>query len=436
MYENINHPEELEYPKHGKHGKHKVVHHHVEESGHREHRKGYGGRGRHHYEVSERLERGEGGLHHHVSWHIADEVKHRHGGRRERVERGMLRYLLLDALRHGPKHGYEMIKWIEEQTYGRYAPSPGTVYPTLQLLEDQGLLLAERADEKSVYHLTETGEAELQTQADFIQDFWERYGHPEPPASTLLASDFVHEELQNLQSTVEKGVRVLTQQADQQSLLRLRQVLEHSKNEIRGLLTHGSASQQRGAGTPDTPVNARELEEAIAHMFASEDEALRQTLTRAREHGLPSIAISALQGKLLQVLARACQARKILEIGALAGYSGIWLARALPAGGRLITLEIDASHAEVVRESFRQAQVDDRAEVRVGPALETLPLLSAEGPFDLIFIDADKDSYPQYLAWAIQLARPGSIIVADNCVQGGNGLRVQEAANPRGAGIR
>jgi caffeoyl-CoA O-methyltransferase len=189
-------------------------------------------------------------------------------------------------------------------------------------------------------------------------------------------------------------------------------------------------------GTHDAPVNARELEEAIVHVFVSEDEALRQTVVRAREHGLSPIQISALQGKLLQVLVAACQACKILEIGALAGYSGIWLARALPEDGRLITLEIDATHAEVVRESFRQAQVDDRAEVRVGPALETLPLLSAEGPFDLIFIDADKDSYPQYLEWAIQLARSGSIIVADNCVQGGNGLRVQETANPRDAGIR
>src|SRR5947199_7648871 len=166
----------------------------------------------------------------------------------------------------------------------------------------------------------------------------------------------------------------------------------------------------------------------------SEGEALRQTLVRAREHGLPPIEISALQGKLLQVLAKACQARKILEIGALAGYSGIWLARALPADGRLITLEIDETHANVVRESFRQAQVDDRAEVRVGPALETLPGLEEEGPFDLIFIDADKESYPQYLAWAIRLARPGSVIVADNCVLGGDGLRAHEAANPRGAG--
>lgn len=183
-------------------------------------------------------------------------------------------------------------------------------------------------------------------------------------------------------------------------------------------------------------VNARELEDAIALVFAPEDEALWQTSVRAREHGLPPISISPLQGKLLQILATACQARKILEIGTLAGYSGIWLARALPADGRLITLEIDPVHANVARESFRQARVDDRAEVRVGPALETLPHLAAEGPFDLIFIDADKDTYPQYLAWAIQLARPGSLIMADNCVRGGNGLPVQEATDSRHTGIR
>lgn len=191
------------------------------------------------------------------------------------------------------------------------------------------------------------------------------------------------------------------------------------------------------AGTHDAPLNAHELEEAIAQVFVVEDEVLRQTLVRAKEHGLPSIQISPLQGKLLQFLAAACQARKILEIGALAGYSGIWLARALPADGRLITLEINATHAEVVRESFRQARLDNRTEVRVGPALETLPLLATEGPFDLIFIDADKEAYPQYLEWAIRLARPGSIIVADNCVQGGEGLRVhQEATTPHFAGIR
>jgi caffeoyl-CoA O-methyltransferase len=258
----------------------------------------------------------------------------------------------------------------------------------------------------------------------------------QPPPSTLLASEFVYEELQDLQRTVEKGVSMLGQQTDQQRLQLLRQVLERSKSEIRDLLVGSSVPKSTNTGSHDAPVDPRELEEAIAQVFVSEDEVLRQTLVRAREHGLPSIQISALQGKLLQVLATACQARKILEIGALAGYSGIWLARALPANGRLITLEVDATHAEVVRESFRQAQVDDRAEVRVGPALETLPHLVAEGPFDLIFIDADKDPYPQYLAWAIQLARPGSIIVADNCIWGGSGLRVQDTPNTRDAGIR
>ncbi len=413
-------------------------HHHHEELEHGERRRR--GKGQRH-EESEHAERGRRGAHsegphHHTSWRYEDEDGQRSGQRRERVERGMLRYLLLDALRSGPKHGYEISKWLEEQTYGRYVPSPGTVYPTLQLLEDQGLILAERVDEKSVYRLTEKGETELQTHADFTRAFWERYGHPVPPPATRLETEFVYEELQSLQRTVEKGMRVLTQQADQQSLLSLRQALERSKNEIRDLLARNSAPQQMSTGTHDSQVDARELEEAIVQVFVSEDEALQQTLVRAREHGLPPIQISALQGKLLQVLTRACQARKILEIGALAGYSGIWLARALPADGRLITLEIDATHAEVVRESFRQAQVDDRAEVRVGPALETLPLLTADGPFDLIFIDADKDAYPQYLAWALRLARPGSIVVADNCIRGGNGLRVQEAANSRYTGIR
>ncbi|GLV60637.1 hypothetical protein KDH_74560 [Dictyobacter sp. S3.2.2.5] len=354
-----------------------------------------------------------------------------------RVERGMLRYLLLDALRHGPKHGYEMIKWLEEQTHGRYAPSPGTVYPTLQLMEDQGLILAERTEEKSVYRLSESGEKELETQTDFIQGFWERNGQPIPPPALQLESEFVYEDLQDLQRTVERGVNLAQ---DQQRLQLLRQSLERCKNEIRGVLTGGTLPQpgQPGGRPQHGPRSTgRELEQAIAQLFASEDEVLRQTTERARERGIPSIQVSPLQGKLLQVLAKACQARKILEIGALAGYSGIWLARALPADGRLVTLEIDEMHASVVRESFRLAQVDDRAEVRVGPALETLPGLEVEAPFDLIFIDADKEPYPQYLAWAIRLARPGSIIVADNCVMGGDGLgSVQESPSQFLTGAR
>jgi caffeoyl-CoA O-methyltransferase len=129
----------------------------------------------------------------------------------------------------------------------------------------------------------------------------------------------------------------------------------------------------------------------------------------------------------LQVLAAACGARKILEIGALAGYSGIWLARALPADGKLISLEVSEKHATVARASLERAGVSDRAEVRVGPASETLPALSSEAPFDLVFIDADKPGYPTYLDWALKLTRPGSVIVADNCIRGGAPLR--EAAN-------
>lgn len=159
------------------------------------------------------------------------------------------------------------------------------------------------------------------------------------------------------------------------------------------------------------------IEETIAGMFAPEDAVLHSALQAAKEHGLPEIQISPIQGKLLQLFAKACQAQKILEIGSLAGYSGIWLARALPANGHLITLEIDPVHAEIVRQSFKQAGVAEKTEVLVGPALQRLPEIVERGPFDLIFIDADKASYPQYLEWAIKLSRSGSIIIADNCVR-------------------
>ncbi len=162
-----------------------------------------------------------------------------------------------------------------------------------------------------------------------------------------------------------------------------------------------------------------QIEAAITSAFAPEDDGLRNALDSARTAGLPEIQISPIQGKLLQVLAAACNAHKILEIGALGGYSGIWLARSLPADGRLITLEISPEHAAVVRNSFEKAGVSDRTEVRVGRALDLLPHLESEAPFDLVFIDADKSPYPQYLEWAMRLTRPGGIIVADNCIRGG-----------------
>ncbi len=166
----------------------------------------------------------------------------------------------------------------------------------------------------------------------------------------------------------------------------------------------------------------KHIESTITRMFAPEDEGLRQALAAAKEADMPAIQISPIQGKMLQLLATACNARTILEIGSLAGYSGIWLARALPQGGRLITLEISPKHAEVVRNSFARAGVGDRTEVRVGKALDLLPQLESEAPFDLVFIDADKPPYPEYLDWALKLTRPGSIIVADNCIRGGRAL--------------
>jgi caffeoyl-CoA O-methyltransferase len=176
----------------------------------------------------------------------------------------------------------------------------------------------------------------------------------------------------------------------------------------------------------------QEIEEAIARIFAPEDDGLRQALITAKEAGLPQIQISPIQGKLLQILATACNARTILEIGSLAGYSGIWLARALPSGGHLITLEISSKHAEIVRQNFVRAGVADRTEVRVGKGLDLLPQLESEGPFDLVFIDADKPSYPQYLDWALRLTHPGSIIVADNCVRNGEALREPEQVQDEG----
>lgn len=170
----------------------------------------------------------------------------------------------------------------------------------------------------------------------------------------------------------------------------------------------------------------QKIVEAITHQFAAEDEGLKHALLAAKQAGLPEIQISPIQGKLLQLLAAACNAQKILEIGSLGGYSGLWLARALPSNGRFITLEINPTHATLVRNAFAQAGMSDRAEVRVGKALELLPQLQNEAPFDLIFIDADKPPYPQYLEWALRLSRPGSIIVADNCIRSGKAFQEPE----------
>jgi len=155
----------------------------------------------------------------------------------------------------------------------------------------------------------------------------------------------------------------------------------------------------------------------IGEMMVPSDPALEGALQASRAAGLPDIAVAPNQGKLLHLMARMAGARRILEIGTLGGYSTIWLARALPPDGRLVTLEFDAKHAKVARANLARAGFADRAEVVTGRALDTLPGLS--GPFDFFFIDADKQSNPDYFRWAVKLSRKGSVIVVDNVVRDG-----------------
>jgi predicted O-methyltransferase YrrM len=173
-------------------------------------------------------------------------------------------------------------------------------------------------------------------------------------------------------------------------------------------------------------------------LLAPHDAALDAALKASAEAGLPNISVAPNQGKLLHLLARAVNARKVLEIGTLGGYSAIWLARALPPGGRLVTLEFDPKHAGVARENLARAGVADRVDLRVGRAIESLPKLHAEGagPFDLVFIDADKPSTPDYLAWAMKLTRPGSLVVIDNVVREGKIAGDPAEDDPNVAGVR
>ena len=155
----------------------------------------------------------------------------------------------------------------------------------------------------------------------------------------------------------------------------------------------------------------------ISELLVESDPALDAALEASAAAGLPPHGVPPNQGKFLQLLAQAIGARAILELGTLAGYSTIWLARGLADGGRLVTLESDSKYAEVARANIARAGLEHVVEVRLGPALETLPRLA--GPFDLIFIDADKASNPEYLGWALELSRRGTLIVADNVVRGG-----------------
>jgi predicted O-methyltransferase YrrM len=163
------------------------------------------------------------------------------------------------------------------------------------------------------------------------------------------------------------------------------------------------------------------VDDYIVDRLVDEDGALADALRANAGSGLRPIDVSAAQGKFLHLLVRMCGARRILEIGTLGGYSTIWMAKALPADGSIVTLEYEPRHAEVARRNIEWAGYADRIEVRVGAAADTLPLLAVERlqPFDFVFIDADKPNNPVYLEWAIKLGRPGTVIVLDNVVRDG-----------------
>jgi caffeoyl-CoA O-methyltransferase len=175
----------------------------------------------------------------------------------------------------------------------------------------------------------------------------------------------------------------------------------------------------------------------IAQLLGQEDEALKAVAPSLDAAQMPQISVSANQGKFLQILARLCNAKKILELGTLGGYSTIWMARALPADGKLITLEYEATYARVAQENIDRAGLHDQVEIRIGRAIDLLPRLAQEqaGPFDMVFIDADKPPYPEYFDWAIKLSRPGTLIVADNVVREGNVLDPQHP-DERVQGVR
>jgi predicted O-methyltransferase YrrM len=179
------------------------------------------------------------------------------------------------------------------------------------------------------------------------------------------------------------------------------------------------------------------VDDYLSRTLVPDDAVLAAALADSDAAGLPAIQVTPNQGRFLQLLARALGAGAILELGTLGGYSTLWLARGLAPGGRLVTLEAEPRHAEVARASFARAGLSDVISIRVGRALDTLPKLLAEGagPFDLVFIDADKPSLPDYFQWSLRLARPGTVIVVDNVVRDGE-VADDGSADPSVQGVR
>jgi predicted O-methyltransferase YrrM/DNA-binding PadR family transcriptional regulator len=330
-----------------------------------------------------------------------------------------VRAAILALLGEGPMHGYQMLRLMEERSGGRWKPSPGSLYPMLQALEDEGLLLSGDREGRRTYELTDAGRREI---ADGVVPPWEGLEEGgEERADTLQAA------LRALQSTI-RHVEETAGPDDRAAAIAL---IESLRRSVYLLLAGqaGPAPEPAAGRQAPGPADWSAVEESAEHVLAGPDRHLDAALAASAAAGLPRIQVSPLQGKLLAVLARAAGARRILEVGTLGGYSSIWLARALPAGGRLISLEIDPRHAEVALRNLTAAGLADRADIRVGPALQALDGMTA-GPgdlFDLVFIDADKQSNAAYLRAALGLTRAGGLIVIDNIIRSGLGPR---AAGP------
>lgn len=201
-----------------------------------------------------------------------------------------------------------------------------------------------------------------------------------------------------------------------------------------------SESDGRSSGKRERRMDASvwtTIDSWFTNQLIDSDDALAHAQSESDRAGLRPISVTASLGKLLHILARLCGARRILEIGTLGGYSGIWLARALPADGRLFTLELDSRTADIARRNFAYAGLDSSVEIREGRAIESLATLAAEAqpPFDLVFIDADKEGCPDYFAWAIEHVRPGGVIVIDNVVRHGRVIDMSDTA-PDVQGVR
>jgi predicted O-methyltransferase YrrM/DNA-binding PadR family transcriptional regulator len=341
---------------------------------------------------------------------------HRHrggggrGGRQGGGRRGNVRTAILVLLGEGPMHGYQMLRVMEERSGGRWKPSPGSLYPALQALEDEGLLLSGDREGRRTYELTEAGRAEIADGGVIAPWEW-------PEECGEDRSDTLDSAVRALRSTI--GHVEATAGPDERAATVA--LIESLRRSVYLLLAGQPSPSPEPSAVQPGPGHAdwSAVDESIERTLAGPDERLDAAMAASAAAGLPRIQVSPLQGKLLAILARAVNARHILEVGTLGGYSSIWLARTLPTDGRLVSLEIDPHRAEVALRNLTDAGLADRVDIRVGPAAQALDGMTAEpgDPFDLVFIDADKSSNAAYLRTALGLTRVGGLIVIDNMVR-------------------